>query len=343
MACPRCGFIFNRLFNASQTHYRPGYEDQQRFSASFNQFSADLVHRLNKSYRLAGRTVVEVGCGKGDFLVDLCTATGARGVGIDPAWQEGRTTGGVAGHARFIRDTLKPEHIPADIALLLCRHTLEHIARPLAFMRTVRDSVNEGTPVFIEVPDADRILAVGAFEDIYYEHCNYFTGPALQRLVERSGFAVRACYRVYDDQYLCLEAVAAAAVPGNPAQDSVTPTRQEQDAIARFHHTVTANLRQWQDKLAAWSRQGQAIAIWGSGSKCVAFLSALPDIRVQAIVDINPYRSGRYAPGMPLPIARPDSLRQLRPDRVILMNARYRREVGLMLRDMGLPTRLSVL
>jgi hypothetical protein len=33
----------------------------------------------------------------------------------------------------------------------------------------------DDTAVFFETPDAKRVLAEGAFWDIYYEHCSYFS------------------------------------------------------------------------------------------------------------------------------------------------------------------------
>tara|TARA_R110001599_G_C12274514_1_gene661931 strand:+ start:10730 stop:11899 length:1170 start_codon:yes stop_codon:yes gene_type:complete len=342
VSCSHCGFIFNQLFDTATTHYRPGYEDQQRFSSTFNQFSAQLVKQLGNTYSLSDKTIVEVGCGKGDFLVELCTAVGAAGVGIDPAWQEDRTAVETGHNVRFVRDSLKRENIPANPALILCRHTLEHIEYPLAFMRTVRECIKDNTPVFLEVPDATRILESGSFEDIYYEHCNYFTAAALERLLENSGFTVRESYRVYDDQYLCIEAIARPENTARPAENAAL-TANEQDSIARFKPAVSTNIQHWSANLATWSERQESVAIWGSGSKCVAFLSALPIAQVHAIVDINPYRSGLFAPGTSLPISTPDALTTLRPDRIVLMNALYRQEVAQMLLDLGVATHISVL
>ena len=36
-------------------------------------------------YDIHGKDILEIGCGKGDFLIEICRAGGNRGVGIDPA------------------------------------------------------------------------------------------------------------------------------------------------------------------------------------------------------------------------------------------------------------------
>ena len=43
-------------------------EESQAFSPEFQRFAAALASDLVEGHRLEGRTVLEVGCGKGDFL-----------------------------------------------------------------------------------------------------------------------------------------------------------------------------------------------------------------------------------------------------------------------------------
>src|SRR5713226_780766 len=88
--CEACGFITNVAFDGSLQNYSPTYEDQQCFSATFNVFHHNLTARLVKKYNLHNKDIVEVGCGKGDFLALLCELGDNRGVGIDPSFIPGR-------------------------------------------------------------------------------------------------------------------------------------------------------------------------------------------------------------------------------------------------------------
>ncbi len=40
---------------------------------------------------------------------------------------------------------------------------LEHVPDPIAFLRSLRDTLPSGVPFFLEVPDLDWILEAGAF------------------------------------------------------------------------------------------------------------------------------------------------------------------------------------
>ena len=75
-------------------------------------------------------------------------------------------------------------------------------------------------------------------------------------------------------------------------------------------------------------RCGQRTVLWGSGSKAVAFLTTLGvHDEVEHVVDINPYRVGKFLPGTGQKIVAPAFLRDYRPDNVIIMNPIYRDEV----------------
>ena len=44
--------------------------------------------------------------------------------------------------------------------------------------------------LFIQIPESERIFRDLALEDVYYEHCNYFTEASLGGLFRRHGFTV---------------------------------------------------------------------------------------------------------------------------------------------------------
>ena len=89
---------------------------------------------------------------------------------------------------------------------------------------------------------------------------------------------------------------------------------------------------------------GGKVAIWGSGSKCIAFWHATDRASaISSIVDINPNRWGKHPAGLPLPISQPESLRFSQPDVVIIMNEIYRDEISAELSAMGVNARVETL
>ena len=83
------------------------------------------------------------------------------------------------------------------------------------------------------------------------------------------------------------------------------------------------------------------MVIWGSGSKGVAYLTALGDAaQIEYVVDINPHRQGKFMAGTGQEIVAPEFLKNYRPDVAIAMNAIYKPEIQKDLDRMGLATTL---
>ncbi len=343
--CAACGFVSNIAFDPALLHYDPGYEDQQTFSPTFNRFSDRLAADLVARYGLRDATVVEAGCGKGDFLRALCLAGAARGIGIDPAVIPGRLSGPAAERVELIAEHLSADHERLRADLVCTRNTLEHIDRPAEFAHTLRRMCGErlDSALFVEVPALGRVLDEAAFWDVYYEHCSYFTPGSMARLLRRSRFEITDLGLDYDDQYLLLHARPAASA-ASAAHHAEEPPGAYAAAVGSFAARVRSRLDAWDEKLSRWSAAGRRIAVWGSGSKCVAFLSALRDSSpVRQIVDINPHRQGKFLPGIGAPIIAPAELGAEPPDQVVVMNPIYLSEIRRMLDDLSLRPELEAL
>lgn len=335
--CRSCGFITNTLFDVALNEYSPDFEETQHFSPRFDAWARELVDRLVRGYDIHGRHIIEIGCGKGEFLALLCEAGNNRGIGIDPGCVPGRLQGEGADRVRFIRDLYseKYAHLPADV--VACRHTLEHIQPTAEFMRMVRRVIGarRDTLVFFEVPDMTRVLRERAFWDIYYEHCTYLTAGSLARLFRATGFEIVELVRDFEDQYLWVTARTAEG----PTEASLaieadlTSTAREVEA---FRDQCPKEIGAWRNRIRSLSGSGQKLVIWGAGSKCVALLTTCgigPEI--EYLVDINPHKWGKFLPGTGHAVVSPERLREYQPDVIIAMNPVYVDEIRLRMSAIG--------
>jgi 2-polyprenyl-3-methyl-5-hydroxy-6-metoxy-1,4-benzoquinol methylase len=335
--CPACGFIFNRAWEASKTTYSEQYEETQGFSGTFNTFHRHLAEDLIRRHALAGKDVLEIGCGKGEFLTLLCKLGHNRGVGYDPSFVPERAADKL--DIRFVQKFFGEGTVEDAPDLLCCKMTLEHILETSRFIAAVRAvaSPERGTVVFFQIPDVRRILAETAFWDIYYEHCSYFSPNSLAHLFRSNAFKVLDVWTGYDDQYLMIEArpVARDAQPTTPREDGEEVLLLA-SYVAGFSQAARQVRQNWGERLRAWSADGRKVVLWGSGSKAVAFLTTIGITdEIEFVVDINPYRQGKFIPGTGQQIVGPEFLQDYRPDLVIVMNPIYRDEIERELRRNG--------
>jgi 2-polyprenyl-3-methyl-5-hydroxy-6-metoxy-1,4-benzoquinol methylase len=343
--CHSCGFIGNVAFDATVHEYSPQYEATQSFSPTFNAFHARLARRLIDRYGLRNKTILEIGCGQGEFLILLCRLGNNRGIGFDPAYDRQRPRQFDPTRITFIPDFYSEQYSHLDGDFVCCKMTLEHIPNTAEFVSTVRRSLADryDTVVFFQVPNVTYILREVAFWDIYYEHCSYFSRGSLAYLFARCGFEVLAVATDYGDQYLMIEARPArvsTAHRSNSSRPAIADTKAE---VRSFTQAYPGVLQQWRARLNTIKAERRRAVLWGSGSKGVAFLTTLnvPSV-IDYVVDVNPYRQGTFMAGSGQEIIAPEFLPEYRPDTVIVMNPIYRDEIQQELQRMGVTAQLIV-
>ena len=258
------------------------------------------------------------------------------GLGIDPGYREGRLDSTI--DATVIQEFFTEPAPELTGDLICCRHTLEHIQPVGEFVDLIRRSAEQqaGSVVFFEVPDTARILREGAFWDVYYEHCSYFTLGSLGRLFRAAGFDPLSLRAGYDDQYLLLEAEVRDGEPADdvPGENDLDEVRLGVRSFASATETAIAD---WEGRLEKAKAASKKVIIWGASSKGVAFLTSLRNgDLVEYAVDINPYKQGRFLPGAGQEIVGPDFLEGYGPDLVIPMNPIYVEEIRSDLARRGL-------
>lgn len=196
--------------------------------------------------------------------------------------------------------------------------------------------------MLFELPDVLRVLRAAAFWDVYYEHCSYFSLGSLGRLFRLTGFEVLDLSLDHDDQYLLCEARPAAGAPAGGAPFDVEDDLADLEAaVERFTAGYEATIEHWRARIASVEDGGGEVVLWGSGSKAVAFLAGLGGAnRVRHVVDINPFKQGKFLGGTGQRIVAPDFLRELQPDLVVAMNPIYREEIQEDLDQLGVSTEL---
>ena len=324
VACEHCGFIFNRAFDLSRLAYGEDYDNTQSCSAYFDDYLDQLVEDLVVRQGLNNCTIVEVGCGKGQFLHKLVSFPDAnnKGFGFDPSYVGLDTD--LDGQLVFRRCYYDDSCTDVVADVVICRHVIEHVPEPMALLRSVRMALKQSphARVFFETPCVDWILRNKVVWDFFYEHCSLFTKESLSAAFVKAGFTVERVEHVFGGQYLWLEARVT---------DTVLPAAQSQPetaALARVYGKDEEHLnRQWRARLSELKACGN-IALWGAGAKGATFANLVdPEgLLIECVVDLNPNKQGRYIPGTGHPIVAPAELAQRHVKSAVLMNPNYRVE-----------------
>jgi hypothetical protein len=341
--CPSCATAVNTTFDPALVEYGPGYDNSLHGSPVFREYAESLARRLVDRFDLHGKHVVEIGCGKGEFLEVMCRTGGNVGTGFDPA--VGRPVDSPAGVT--LVPELFGEDTPVDADFVCARHVVEHLPDPVRVLGAVAGAAR-GMPLalYVEVPDARTVFGGASLWDVIYPHVAYYGPAGLRRLLGRCGFDVLETGTSFGDQFLYADAIACgpSATTGRPDDidfdDDVATVRN----LARaFGHRYRGVRDEWSRRLDELAAEDARVVVWGAGAKTCAFLNAVePADAVRFVVDVNPRKQGRFVPGTGHPVRGPAALATSPVDVVLVMNPQYHEEVVRDLAEAGVAATVTL-
>jgi SAM-dependent methyltransferase len=306
--CDACGLV--QLTSPPVPYHREviratAYSGEMRTFRE-NQF-ADWVERN----ALAGRRVIEIGCGRGDYLSQ---AAGVAAHGLEhgaSSVRECRQQGLNVRRGYLTRRTPPLPEAPFDGFATL--NFLEHWPDPVGSLIAVARNLADGAVGLVEVPSFDMVVAKGMFSEL-------FTEDTLRFALQRSSFEVLSCRSVWHDYIL------SAEVRKRPSTNLAS--------LEQYREHVATELRRFIGGFPA----GQ-VAVWGAGHQAQAVISLAgiaSDIRY--IVDSAPFKQGKFTPASHVRVVAPETLNTEPVQAVIVMAASYCDEVAAHLRRRFDPT-----
>jgi hypothetical protein len=308
--CPMCTHVWNRTFNYDVIPYQKNPMRMFNQGRSWKGHMA-LTRDLMMSKLPPSPTVIDVGCGDGDFICALAESNERRGrfIGFDVSTSE-ESGQGVEFHGRYFDPLKDVEAFQPD--LILMRHVLEHLTDPAHFLdRLAWAAARQAKPIwfFAELPCIDRALEHRRLADFFYEHFSHFTTESFGRLMSRAG-SVDTLDHGYDGEVLF------ALVQLGVSERATTLVVGAND-FARAAQSAVTDIAAQIDRLAA---AGSKVAIWGGTGKAAAFINrfGVDAKRFPLVVESDPTKVGSRVPGTGQTMVFRDQLRQTPVDVVII-------------------------
>ena len=178
-------------------------------SATFDRIMALAPERSDNAGRVArvvdwlgepGARILDVGSGLGVFPAGLRRAGQHAVVALDPDARAVEHTRGHAGVEAVLGDFMAAGELGLGrFELVTLNKVLEHVPDPVAMLARVREHLEPGGAVYVELPDGEAAAQDPdgqGREEFFIEH-RYVFGPAsLALLARRAGFDVRRLERL---------------------------------------------------------------------------------------------------------------------------------------------------
>jgi hypothetical protein len=191
--------------------------------------------------------------------------------------------------------------------------------------------------ITLEFPHLEHLINENQFDTIYHEHFSYFSLVTIRRLAEQHGL------KIFDVEhlpthggslrvYLCRAVSAKHAV--SPAVASLLAHEREigfEDVMSygRFSEGVHQTKRQLMSFLIQCKDQGAKLCGYGAPGKGNTLLNycGIGTDFLDFTVDRNPYKHGRYTPGMHIPIYPVTAIDDFRPNYLLILPWNLKEEI----------------
>lgn len=328
--CPHCGLV---QFDCQPVSY---YRDVIRSGG----FTTTMVELRRRQYRhfiktcgLEGKKIIEVGCGRGEFLsvlrefpveaygiehrADLAELAREQGLEV---WQ------GFAKEPDTVLASPDGSGRPPYDAFLSFNF-LEHQPEPDKMLACIWNNLAEDGVGLVTVPSLEYILQYNGYYELIRDHLAYYSFDTLRRLLERNGFAVLEEELVNRDTLSVIVRKTARKEGTAPAK---APEKLDAQGLLASRASIDREVNSLVDRLR---REGKELAIWGASHQgfTLAATTRLGD-KVRYMMDSAPFKQGRFAPASHIPIVEPDAFLRDPVDAILIVAPGYTDEIAGIIR-----------
>jgi len=198
--------------------------------------------------------------------------------------------------------------------------------------------------ITLEFPHLEQLIKENQFDTIYHEHFSYFSLVTIDRLARKHGL------KVFDVEHLpthggSLRVYLCRASAGHLISPSVNALLAHEREIgfedigsytrfaARVHHTK----RQLLSFLIECKEKGAKLCGYGAPGKGNTLLNycGIGTDFLDFTVDRNPYKHGRFTPGMHIPIHPVSAIDEAKPDYLLILPWNLKNEIVSQMRHVS--------
>jgi len=323
--------------------------------AYFSSYSTSWVEHARRYTEMAIRRfalgprskVVEIASNDG-YLLQHFAASGVPVLGIEPAANVAKVAveRGVPTTVRFFgcetAASIATEHGKPD--LLLGNNVLAHVPDLNDFVAGMKILLAPGGVITMEFPHLLRLMADNQFDTIYHEHFSYFSLGTMARLAAAHGLVLidvetlpthGGSLRVY------LARKGSRLPVSIRVADMLAQERkgglETIAAYADFAGKVQRTKRELLFALIKAKQDGKRICGYGAPGKGNTLLNyaGIGTDFLDFTVDRNPYKHGRYTPGMHIPILPVEAIDEAKPDYILILPWNLKDEIVEQMRHVG--------
>ncbi|WP_340107601.1 class I SAM-dependent methyltransferase [Pikeienuella sp. HZG-20] len=347
MICDACLLVQLRAYVEPEEIFTE-YAYFSSYSTSWVEHARRFAVMATERFHLGPQSLVVELASNDGYLLQHFGPLGVPALGVEPAANvaAAATRRGVPTRVEFfgaaLADRMRGEGLAAD--LIIGNNVLAQVPDLNDFVEGASRLLKPDGAATFEFPHVGRLLAGNQFDTIYHEHYSYFSLLTIERIAAKHGLSVfdvetltthGGSLRVY------LAKTGAGRAP-TPAVAALRALEREEGlhdvaTYQAFDERARQTKRALLKFLIAAKDEGKRICGYGApgkGNTLLNYCGIGPDF-LDFTVDRNPYKIGRFTPGMRVPIRPVEAIDAARPDYILILPWNLRDEIVAQMRHVA--------
>lgn len=347
MVCEEC-FLVQLPEHVSPQEIFTEYAYFSSYSSSWVAHAARYCDAVTSRFGLGPDSLVVELASNDGYLLQHFLPLGVPVLGIEPAANVARVAieKGIPTRIEFfgaaLAKTLANEGKQAD--LITGNNVLAQVPDLNDFVAGMKLLLKPQGVITLEFPHIERLIAENQFDTIYHEHFSYFSLTTIGIMAERHdlkiidveeipthGGSLRVYFAHADSRHAASEAVASLL------------RREERHGLTSMavYTSFADRARRAKRDLLAFlvsaKNEGKSICAYGAPGKGNTLLNycAIGTDFLDFAVDRNPYKHGRFTPGMHIPIRPIEAIDEAKPHYILILPWNLKEEIVKQMRHVA--------
>ena len=337
--CGRC-FLVQLPVYVKPEHIFTEYAYFSAYATSWVEHSKRYCHMIKDRLQLGPASqVIEIASNDG-YLLQHFIPLGVPVLGIEPALNvaEAARARNVPTLTEFFGMQLATKLVSqgrrAD--LIIGNNVLAQVPDLNDFVAGMAHLLTPEGVVTLEFPHLERLIEGNQFDTIYQEHFSYFSLVTIDRLVRRNGLKLIDVEQLPTHGGSLRVYLSRTDATRAPAESVASLLEHERTAglenLATYSHfgkRVHRTKRELLAFLIKVKSEGKTVCGYGAPGKGNTLLNycGIGTDFLDFTVDRNPYKHGRYTPGMHIPIRTVDAIDDAKPDYLLILPWNLKTEI----------------
>jgi len=339
--CDKCLLVQIEEYKKSNEIFNENYLYYSSFSKLWLEHAKNYVDLVLKRLELnKDSLVIEVGSNDG-YLLQFFQDLDIPCLGIEPSSKTAKVAKekGIEVIEDYfsisLAEKLREQNLKAD--LLVGNNVLAHVPNVNDFVQGLKILLKDRGVITMEFPHLMQLIENTQFDTIYHEHFSYFSFITVTKIFEHHGLEIfdveellthGGSLRIYakhqEDNTKTISANVKTLINQEISKkmNSVEYYRNFQEKVDKLKNTFLKFLINQKLK-------GKTVIAYGAAAKGNTLLNycGVKKDLISFIVDISPYKQGRFLPASHIPIVNESEISKVKPDFIIILPWNIKNEI----------------